>query len=407
MKELGPIVRALLRNGGSALVVVLEMTFGFTVIASLFAAGRWYIHTGARDLGHPHADLVAITSSGPALALDHDQAFARARADARAEAAAIAAVPGVRDVVPTSRSLFDHRWSLPFGLWTNNARTLASDSVAAVGYVITGGADLGDVLGLRYVVGRPLSALAAEEKASAVVLSRTAALEIFGHVAVVGEPLAGDELPPSRVVGVFEDATLMIPFVAKANSIVLRAGDCGDERERMYVVRTAPGARAGAVDAIHAALVARRPERVYRVTAYEPRNARYRKIASGIVTILVLMGGLLGIVALLGALAVSSFLVASRTRQIGVRRALGASRADIIRYFLLENLIMTSGGIVVGSALTLLFFVFAARLFPGLQMRARDLAITALLLLADGGVAALVPARRASRIEPSVATRTL
>ena len=54
--------------------------------------------------------------------------------------------------------------------------------------------------------------------------------------------------------------------------------------------------------------------------------------------ILTWTGFLVIAVALAGSLALASFSVAERTRQIGVRRALGASRGEIVRYFLLENL---------------------------------------------------------------------
>ena len=62
-------------------------------------------------------------------------------------------------------------------------------------------------------------------------------------------------------------------------------------------------------------------------------------------------GFLVVAVALAGSLALASFSVAERTRQIGVRRALGASRGEIVRYFLLENLILTSFGLGLGLAL--------------------------------------------------------
>jgi putative ABC transport system permease protein len=63
-----------------------------------------------------------------------------------------------------------------------------------------------------------------------------------------------------------------------------------------------------------------------------------RELSSGAMVILTWTGFLVVAVALAGSLALASFSVAERTRQIGVRRALGASRGEIVRYFLLENL---------------------------------------------------------------------
>ena len=76
------------------------------------------------------------------------------------------------------------------------------------------------------------------------------------------------------------------------------------------------------------------------------RNAtRFATISSGAVIIALWTGFLVVAVALAGSLALASFSVAERTRQIGVRRALGASRGEIVRYFLLENLLLTAFGL--------------------------------------------------------------
>jgi len=56
------------------------------------------------------------------------------------------------------------------------------------------------------------------------------------------------------------------------------------------------------------------------------------------------------VITALGVVGLASFWVQQRTRQIGVRRALGATRGDILRYFQLENFILASAGIVLGMA---------------------------------------------------------
>ena len=67
-----------------------------------------------------------------------------------------------------------------------------------------------------------------------------------------------------------------------------------------------------------------------------------------------LLGVLTGVIVLLvfvtslGIIGLTSFSVAERTRQIGTRRALGAQRADILRYFLLENWLVTTLGLASG-----------------------------------------------------------
>lgn len=407
MLELGPILRALHRNRSSAFLLVLETAFGFLIIASLFAASRWYIETGSSDLGHPHGDLIVVRSAGPALDEDHAAAFAAGQTEAAAEREAILTVPGVEAAVAVSRSPFEPQWLVPAGLWATSSAAASRVALQTVGYTLTGDAQLADVLGLRFIAGGSLSRLTPDRVAQSVVISRSTASKVFGRTDVVGESMEGAGLAPFTVAGVFADATLVNPFATQARSLVLRAGPAADERTRAFIVKATPGTRDQVLPRLQATVAARRPDRVLVVVPYDVSSARYHQTSSGIVTVLALMGGMLGLVALLGALAVSSFLVASRTRQIGIRRALGASRGAIVRYFMLENAVMTTGGLVLGLAMTAVFFALVGSVFPGLHLRPPDLAATAALLLIDCVLAALVPALRAARIEPSVATRTV
>jgi putative ABC transport system permease protein len=112
-------------------------------------------------------------------------------------------------------------------------------------------------------------------------------------------------------------------------------------------------------------------------------------------------------VVLLGHLGMSSFLVAERTKQIGTRRALGATRRAIIRHFLLENWLVTSMGLILGLPLTYGLNVLTRRAQPDLVLDWQALALGVALLWLAGLTAALVPALRASTIPPTVATRTI
>jgi putative ABC transport system permease protein len=112
---------------------------------------------------------------------------------------------------------------------------------------------------------------------------------------------------------------------------------------------------------------------------------------------------LLGSVGLYG---VVSYVVAQRTREIGVRMALGARRADVSRMVVGQGLAMAGLGIVLG----LVGAVAVTRLMTALlfQVGPRDLgtfAAAALLLLAVGLVASFLPAHRATRVDPNEALR--
>jgi ABC-type antimicrobial peptide transport system permease subunit len=120
--------------------------------------------------------------------------------------------------------------------------------------------------------------------------------------------------------------------------------------------------------------------------------------------------GVLGLLALLlaavGLFGVMSFSVARRTREIGIRMALGAQTKDVIRLVLGEGMFLVIAGVVLGLALALAATRLLSSFLYGVS--ATDpltyVGIT-LLLAAVALLAALIPARRATRVDPMVALR--
>jgi ABC-type antimicrobial peptide transport system permease subunit len=112
------------------------------------------------------------------------------------------------------------------------------------------------------------------------------------------------------------------------------------------------------------------------------------------------------LLASIGIYGLLAFSVALRTREIGVRSALGASRAVITSMVLGEGLRLTTGGLVVGLAAALL----ASRWLEGLlfEVEPHDPATFAgvgLVLLTVAAIACYLPARRAARVDPLTALR--
>ena len=120
-------------------------------------------------------------------------------------------------------------------------------------------------------------------------------------------------------------------------------------------------------------------------------------ISSGAVIIALWTGFLVVAVALAGSLALASFSVAERTRQIGVRRALGASRGEIVRYFLLENLLLTAFGLGLGLGLAVGFNHVLRRIMADLTLTPQEVLLSMAIFIGTGLLSALVPARRAAR----------
>lgn len=107
-----------------------------------------------------------------------------------------------------------------------------------------------------------------------------------------------------------------------------------------------------------------------------------------------------------GIVGLSSLWVSQRTRQIGVRRAIGARKIDILRYFQTENLLIAGGGSVVGSLFAFSLSNWLMRHYEMMPLPPFYVAMSVAAMLVLGQAAVLVPARRASNVPPFVAARS-
>jgi ABC-type antimicrobial peptide transport system permease subunit len=117
-------------------------------------------------------------------------------------------------------------------------------------------------------------------------------------------------------------------------------------------------------------------------------------------------GALALVLAAVGLYGVMSYMVASRTHEIGVRMAMGARRADVLTLVLGQGLRLTAAGLGVGVCGALVLMPVMRSLLYGVS--SRDALTYALVLVVLGVVAlvaCLVPARRATRMDPVFALR--
>jgi putative ABC transport system permease protein len=109
----------------------------------------------------------------------------------------------------------------------------------------------------------------------------------------------------------------------------------------------------------------------------------------------------------LGVFGLATFNVSTRTKQIGTRRAVGARRGDIIRYFLVENWLITTAGVALGCLMALAVGYWLSSEYQLPRIDLYYLVAGALTLWAIGLLAAWQPARRASKVSPALAARTV
>lgn len=123
-----------------------------------------------------------------------------------------------------------------------------------------------------------------------------------------------------------------------------------------------------------------------------------------------LMGGIsliLLCVTAAGIFGLTSFWVDQRERRIGIRRALGARRRDILGYFQVENLLIVGSGAVLGTALAIALNLTLIPRYEMDRLPITDVFLGVVLVLVLSQVSTFVPARRAARVEPASAIRSM
>ena len=174
-----------------------------------------------------------------------------------------------------------------------------------------------------------------------------------------------------------------------------------------FLVRTAsdPAALTGALrqtvhrlDAGLAVFQARPMTDVVEQATATPRFSSVLLTAFAAVALLLAAVGLYGVV---------SHAVSARTREIGLRMALGASRADVLQMIVGRGLLLAGAGVAAGLvAAAVMVRLFAALLFGVSATNAPTYALSGVVLLAVGALASYVPARRAMRVDPVTALRS-
>jgi putative ABC transport system permease protein len=125
----------------------------------------------------------------------------------------------------------------------------------------------------------------------------------------------------------------------------------------------------------------------------------------GLVVLLVSISTALLLVTGFGIVGLTSYWVTLRRQQIGIRRALGATRWNILQHFQRENLMIAGTGALAGAVLAVALNLWMVQRFEMVRMASSQVLGGALLLLALGQIAVFLPARRAASILPAEAIR--
>jgi putative ABC transport system permease protein len=213
----------------------------------------------------------------------------------------------------------------------------------------------------------------------------------------------------------------MVTVVGTVDHLLRPRLDTGDQNELSmlfpvlpdssritYVVRTQPQDRSAVLTSAVARLRERSPGRLIKpgdARTYEALRDEYFRHDETMVTELGSAGLALLCVTGVGIAGLASFWVQQRRRTIGVRRALGATRGDILRYFQIENLLIVSGGLMIGAILSVVVGMYLTTRFAQPALSVAQVLGTAVGVALLGQLAVLGPALKAAAVPPIVASR--
>ncbi|MEZ5316812.1 MAG: ADOP family duplicated permease [Vicinamibacterales bacterium] len=243
-----------------------------------------------------------------------------------------------------------------------------------------------------------------------VVVNEEFARRYFGDRDAIGSTLVDprDADPaPRRIVGVAANSKYQLIGEPQRPAMYEPALQSRDVERLMHVIVRAPGATGATLAAIRDAMLA---EDASAAVTVEPMRQALAfaflpsRIGAALLGTLGVLGTTLAMVGLYGIL---SFSVGRRTKEIGLRMSLGASRGSVIRLVLSEASVLVAAGVVLGLGLALLVTQpLATFLVAGLSPAdPATLAGTIALLAAVSLIAAWSPVRRATRIDPTRALR--
>lgn len=408
--EIKPIFAALMRNRTGPILVAVQVALSLAILTNALHIVNVRQAVAARPSGvSAEQDMFSLRAQSLKPGGHEEQLAVQ-----QMEVAALRAVPGVVSVATTNQ--------LPLSS-SGNYNSMAArqeqtkQSANAAAYVTAD--SLVKTYGLKLAEGRDFNAddyqvvdqRTSELKPRVVIITKALGEKVWPDAtSFVGKTIFfgfGGEGRPATVIGVLE--RLQTPSASLDTgeySTMLPARQTFNGRTQ-YAIRAEPGQldrvmqdAQAAIRKVHNGLVVARTR-----SMLEDRTNRY-KADNALAWMLITVSGLLMMVTASGIVGMASLWVTQRRKQIGVRRALGARKLDILRYFITENVLITSTGIAGGllGALALNQLLVAklelARL-PAEYMVAGAAAFWAL------GIAAVYgPAWRAASTSPALATRS-
>jgi putative ABC transport system permease protein len=402
--EVRPILSALMRNSAGAILVSLQIAITLAIVVNAVFMVKQRMDQVSRPTGLDENNMFSLRLTGFGKDFNFESMV-------RTDMDMLRKMPGVLDATPTQQ--------VPLSGSGSSTRMFTEPNEKGnsepVNYFEMDEHGI-NTLGVKLASGTAFEAQSIEyrtkesqdpPKSGQIIVSKGFADRMFKDQPALGRNVYDNQGNPARIIGVIEhmqgswvgwdkvDNTLIRPLVGPGPYV-------------QYIVRTQPGELDRVMAAAEDALKKAYKNRV--VGELEKLADQKARSYSGDTLIVVILGVVTGLVVVFSALGIfglATFNVNTRTRQIGTRRAVGARRIDIVRYFMIENWMVTSTGVLLGCALALAGGYWLSTQYGVDRLDLYFLVAGVAGLWIVGQLAAWQPSLKAAKVSPAMATRSV
>lgn len=404
MFELGPIFRALLRQKVGAVLIALQIALTLSIMVNAIFMMQNRSTLMARPSGLDEANLFYLSNTVFAQNYPHQAAL---QDDLRL----IRSIPGVVDATQINAI------PLSGGGWSMSLQKKAGEGEDGTGVAVYMVDEHGiNTLGVELIQGENFQntdirwrAASAVDWPERTIISQAMAEALFpgNWQSALGQTVYINNNEPMQITGIIK--TLQAPWngwdgVERSMLVPYQL----EGRNNRYMIRTEPGRRDELMPIVEKALAESDKNRIIRgVTSLEETRADSYRSHNALNRILLLVIVVLTLITAFGIVGLAMFSINRRKRQIGTRRALGATQLQVMRYFMLENLLITSLGVLIGVAAAIGLNIWLVSQFELKPLEPMLLLTGVVVLYLVGQLAVLYPARKAAAIAPATATRSV
>ena len=397
------------KNRMLAALIVVGVALGSAIVASAISSlmrnvQQLSVHTGIMD-----SQLLVLRTAIGASKSDI--------ANTRSVVNVIREVPGVSSAAAINTMPLSHfKWGLRYS--TQPSRSLL-DGVSTAVYF--GGPSLFKSLGIHILHGSNFPASAYRPLKSADVVQQLLGAKEAIITQALATTLWGEANPLGKVMYAGVNPVVVRGVVANVVQPYLLAGSARRQdyysvflplrataaTGAWYVVRCNSSSRAQVLKSVESAVYSKIPNVVFNLGEdFTTFRAGYLSTNRSTALTLAIIIVALVLVAIVGVVGLMSYWIEQRRRQVGIRRALGARRVDILAYFLVENFLLTSGGVFLGILITIIARCVAMAEVSLHRLQLSPSLYAAIIFYLIGQCAVFIPALRAARLQPVSAIRS-